>query len=125
MSEIFGKTSLTTYSEYNSGAFDKRYSGDPNMMGPPTEEEWASAHHGSTNTLSGTGNSSGGGNSFDVNAAIKTVGSLLSSIFGKSDKYTANAYNTLYQQERKTNTMLWIIIGVVVLLAFVFILRKK
>lgn len=104
--------------DFKSGAFYRRYSPyDPNMIGPITEQEWNEAH-GVTKPSSGSG-------SFDVNGAINSVSSLLAAIFGKSDKYTANAYQTLYNQERKTNTMLWIGVGLAVLLAFIFLVRNK
>ena len=50
--------------------------------------------------------------------------SIVNSIWGKGDSWKADAYNTLYEQEKKTNTILWVVIGLVVALGVFLVIRK-
>lgn len=59
------------------------------------------------------------------NNLINGTSSVLTSIYGHNNQWQANAYNTMYQQEKRTNTILWVIIGLVVALGIVLIIRKK
>lgn len=61
---------------------------------------------------------------FDWNAAVSDTTTMLGSIFGTSDKYTAKAYSTMYKQEQRTNTILWVVIGLMVALGVVLLVRK-
>lgn len=73
----------------------------------------------------GTGTSSGSG--FDwgqVGGWLATLGSTFGSIFGTGDKYTAQAYKTMYDQQQRTNTILWVVIGLVLALGVVLVIRR-
>lgn len=76
-----------------------------------------------------TSSSSSGGwtpqNTVDVvNTGAGLIQTVLTSIFGRNNVQQAQYTNQLYQNERRTNTILWVIIGLVVALGVVLIIRK-
>lgn len=109
--------------EFKSGAFLPRYSNyDPNTVGAP-----ASGDIG----LGGPSSNSGGSSSSSVDWG-GTVGSILTnlsdvakSIWGRSDGYRAESYYYMLQSEKKTNTVLWVVIGLVLALGVVLVIRRK
>lgn len=87
---------------------------------------------GSVYTGPGTGsnlgqNSSGSG-VFDwggfANNLMNTTSSVLSSIFSPSYKYEKLALDSMYKAEKRTNTILWIVIGLVLALGVFLVIRK-
>ena len=84
----------------------------------------------SGNVSSGTGigtNTSGSGvfNWSYVGDWLNSAANIVTGIWGTSDKYMSNAYQTMYNQERKTSNLLIGIVVAIVLLAFVFLIVKK
>lgn len=78
---------------------------------------------------SGLGTGSSGSGVFDWGGFFSDLfgagSNIVTSVWGTGDKYMANAYQTMYNNERKTtNTMIAIVIAFV-LLAFAFLLLKK
>ena len=59
-----------------------------------------------------------------INTGSNLIQNVLTSIFGRNNTQMANAYNTLYQQEQRTNTILWVVIGLVVALGVFLVIRK-
>lgn len=55
---------------------------------------------------------------------FSTLGSAVSSIWGKGDKYVAQAYQTMYKEQQRTNTILWVVIGLVLALGVFLLVRK-
>lgn len=76
----------------------------------------------------GLGKDNSGSGMFDwgsfVNTLLSSGTSIVNSIWGKSDTWKADAYNTLYEQEKKTNTILWVVIGLIVALGVFLVIRK-
>ena len=94
---------------------------------PPLNKDVRQYRRYSNAETTSSGTSTSGGSfdwgSFSTNL-LNSATTLLGSIFGKSDKYKADAYETLYQQEQRTNTILWVVIGLVVALGVVLVIRK-
>ena len=55
---------------------------------------------------------------------INGTTSVLTSMFGRTEAAQLNAYQTMYKQEQRTNTILWVVIGLVVAMGVVLVLRK-
>lgn len=55
---------------------------------------------------------------------IDSTESVLTSIYGRNNQVLANAYNTMYEQEKRTNMILWVVIGLVVALGVFLVIRK-
>lgn len=64
----------------------------------------------------------------DTTKTIGTVSSLIqnvvNAIFGRSDQYRADALNQMYTQEKRSNTILWVVIGLVLALGVFLVVRK-
>lgn len=75
-----------------------------------------------------SGGSSGGWtsqNTVDViNTGASTLQTILTSIFGRNNIQQANYASELYKQEQRTNTILWVILGLVLALGVVLVIRK-
>lgn len=56
---------------------------------------------------------------------LNTGASIVNSIWGTSDRYMANMYQSMYNEEKKTTNLMIGIVVVVVLLAIVFLIIKK
>lgn len=82
----------------------------------------------STSTTTSTSSSSSGWtnqNTVDVvTTAASFLQNVLTSIWGHNNQWQTQAYNTMYQQERRTNTILWVVIGLVVALGLFLVIRK-
>ena len=61
----------------------------------------------------------------DINSILNSLGTTASNIWGTGDKYMVQAYQKMYDQQQKTNTVLWVVIGLVVALGVVLIIRKS
>ena len=76
-----------------------------------------------------SGSSSTGSGVFDwgsfINNLVGTAGGVLTSIFGKGDKYVVSAQNQIIEQQRKTTTILWAVIGLMAVLGVVLVIRKN
>ena len=106
-----------------SDAFLPRYSNLTGYEVGPVMED------GSFYTEAGLGQDTSGSGAFNWGSFFSNLfgagSSIVTSVWGTSDKYMANAYQTMYNNERKTtNTMIAIVIAFV-LLAFAFLLLKK
>ena len=60
----------------------------------------------------------------DISGMFNSLTSMASSIWGKGDKYMAQAYAKMYEQQQRTNTVLWVVIGLVVALGVFLVIRK-
>ena len=49
---------------------------------------------------------------------------VLIAIFGRNYKYQASAVTTMYEQETRTNTILWVAIGLILALGVFLVIRK-
>lgn len=109
MNEIFNPAPTAPVS-VKSGAFiRKRYS---NYDGEGTE----------------LGQDSSGSGTFNwgfVGDWLNSASNVITGIWGTSDKYVANAYQTMYNQERKNTNLLIGIVVALLLLAFAFLILKK
>ena len=56
---------------------------------------------------------------------LNSAANIVTGVWGTGDKYMANAYQTMYNQERKTANLLIGIVVAFVLLAFAFLIIKK
>lgn len=107
----------------------KRYSNYGGSYGPPTEEEWLNGNSGSgllsggsTTTTTGSWTSQ---NTVDViNTGAGLVQTVLTSIFGRNNIQQAQYTNELYKQEQRTNTILWVVLGLVLALGVFLVIRK-
>lgn len=59
-----------------------------------------------------------------INNGLNTTASVLNSIFGHNYQWQSEAVSTMYQQEKRTNTILWIVIGLILALGVVLVIRK-
>ena len=50
--------------------------------------------------------------------------SITTGIWGNTANAQVAAYNTMYEQEKRTNTILWVVIGLVVALGVLIVIRK-
>ena len=77
----------------------------------------------------GSGSGSGSGltfdwNKIDYNGIAGTIASMIESLFGKRDKYNAQIYQQINQQQQKTIMILWVVIGLMLALGVVLLIRK-
>lgn len=90
------------------------------LPGSDDKTDLPSDYYSNTNT--------GSSSSFDwgklIGNGLDSVSTLLGKIFGKEDTYRANAYSQLYEQEKRSNTILWIVIGLILALGVVLVIRK-
>ena len=93
-------------------------------IGPPMDDGSFTYNNGSSTSGLGT-DTSGSGFLSQIPGLVNTLGSVVSSIWGNSDKPIANMYNNMYQQERRTTNVLIGVVVALVLLAFVFLIIKK
>ena len=81
------------------------------------------------NNGTGLGRDTSGSGMFDWGGFLSTLlnsgTTVVKSIWGKDDTYRAEAYNTLYEQEKRTNTILWVVIGLVIALGVFLVVRKN
>lgn len=76
---------------------------------------------------SGTGSGSGWTpqNTVDVvSSGASALTTILTAIFGRNNIQQANYTNELYKQEQRTNTILWVVLGLVLALGVVLVIRK-
>lgn len=104
----------------------KRYSNfDPS---DPVQTSVLATETGSGLIYTGNGSSGSGWTSQNtvdvVNTGASALTTILTSIFGRNNQYLANSYSTMYNQEKRTNTILWVIIGLVLALGVVLVIRK-
>lgn len=120
MNEIFNPAPTAPVS-VNSDAFNrKRYS---NYL--PTYKE-LQEKYGTTGTS--LGKDSSGSGTFNwgfVGDWLNSASNAITGIWGTSDRYVANAYQTMYNQERKNTNLLIGIVVALLLLAFAFLIIKK
>lgn len=62
--------------------------------------------------------------SINWNGIFSDLSGTISSIFGKSDKYTAAAQKELIKQQNKINTILWVVVGLMAAVGIVLLIRK-
>jgi len=82
----------------------------------------------SNDEVTGQGSSTGIGSGWDwgqFNNTLGIIGSSLTSIFSPSSKWQNETNSQLYQQEKRTNTILWVVIGLMVALGVVLLIRKN
>lgn len=94
----------------------------------PWTTEYVSDDYSDINAQSGSGlgkDTNGSGLLKFFGGLANTLGSVATSIWGTSDRYTATAYQNMYNQEKRTTNLLIGIVVALVLLAFVFLIIKK
>lgn len=114
MNEIFNPAPVAPVSMQSDVFNQPRFS---NYDGEGSDTTSTDGKLGQDNTGSGIWDNVGGW--------LNSVSDIVTGIWGTSDKYMANAYQTMYNQERKTNNMLIGIVVAIVLLAFAFLIIKK
>lgn len=102
---------MTQYQALRSGLL----SCDAHAAGPQPYGDYSN-----DDATSGSGFWSG----IDINAALTDVTKMVSSIFSPSSKWQAQSNYQMYQQEKQTNTILWVVIGLILALGVVLLLRK-
>ena len=85
------------------------------------------SYGGNSGLLSGSG--TGGGwtaqNTVDViNNGASALTTILTSIFGRNNIQQASYATEMYRQEQRTNTILWVVIGLVLALIVFLVIRK-
>lgn len=60
-----------------------------------------------------------------IDSGINSVENILVSIFGRHDKVQVDAMNQIYENEKRNNIILWVVIGLMLVLAAIVVLRKK
>lgn len=60
----------------------------------------------------------------DWGGGLNSLTNLFSSIWGKSDKYTAQLYQSMYKEQQRTTTILWCVIALIAALGVVLVVRK-
>lgn len=103
---------------------NKRYSNyDPILAGA---EVGAGLNANLSNSgLLETGNGWTPQNTVDiVNTGANALTNILTAIFGRNNINQANFANELYRQEQRTNTILWVVIGLVLALIVFLVIRK-
>lgn len=76
----------------------------------------------------GLGTNTSGSGSFNygmIGDWLNAASGVVTSIWGTSDKYIADMYEAMYNQEKKTNNLMIGIVVAIVLMAFVFLIIKK
>lgn len=114
---------------FKSGAFRpqmrRRYSNFGENALPSFEDM------GGAGGLTGGQSSSGttGSGAFDWNATIQGILNLgntfVRSFWNNGAQQQANYTNELYKQEQRTNTILWVVIGLVLALGIFLVVRKS
>lgn len=59
-----------------------------------------------------------------INTGANLLQTVLTSIFGHNNIQQAQYANELYRQEQRTNTILWVVLGLVLALGVVLVIRK-
>lgn len=74
----------------------------------------------------GSGSSGLGFNPYKlINTGLGTIENIVTSIWGKGDKYKVQALQYLNEEQKKTTYILWAIIGIVLVLALILVFKKK
>ena len=60
-----------------------------------------------------------------INTGLGTIENIVTSIWGKGDKYKVQALQYLNEEQKKTTYILWAIIGIVLVLALILVFKKK
>ena len=60
----------------------------------------------------------------DYSGMLNSITEMVSNVWGKGDKYMTQAYQKMLDQQQKTNTVLWVVIGLVVALGVYLVVRK-
>ena len=59
-----------------------------------------------------------------INTGANLIQTVLTSIFGRNNIQQAQYTSELYKQEQRTNTILWVVLGLVLALGVVLVIRK-
>lgn len=123
---------MKTRNTHGSGLIGKRFSNwqddpgsglfvDPGVTGgnPDVTTRETSANNGS----SGSGWTSEQ-TVETIKTGASTIESILNSIFGRNNIQQANYATALYNQEKRTNTILWVVIGLLLAMGVVLVIRK-
>lgn len=74
---------------------------------------------------SGTGSGWTAQNTVDtINTGASALTTILTSIFGRNNIQQASYATEMYRQEQRTNTILWVVIGLVLALIVFLVIRK-
>lgn len=60
-----------------------------------------------------------------IEKGLGTVENIVTSLWGKGDKYRVQALQYLNEEQKKTTYILWAIIGIVLVLAVILVFKKK
>lgn len=96
----------------------------PGADGPSSSESDAPYNQGT----SGLGQNSSGSGLFDwgkfLESLLNAGSTVATSIWGTNNTQQAQYVNELYKQEQRTNTILWVVLGLVLALGVVLVIRK-
>ena len=59
-----------------------------------------------------------------INTGASALTTILTSIFGRNNIQQAGYATEMYRQEQRTNTILWVVIGLVLALIVFLVIRK-
>ena len=111
--------------------FNRRYSNlQPGNYSIGGSFESYGGKAGLTGGLTGGNSSSGtsGSGTFDFygffNNLLDSGTTIVTSIWGKDNKWQVEGLNAQLEAERKTNTILWVVIGLVLALIIFLVVRK-
>lgn len=106
------------YSNYGSGLLSQfdTIEGSDDYVNLP-------ADYYSTTSSSGSGSGLFNWNQFST-GVLNLADSFVNSFFGKGDSYRATAYEEMLNNEKRTNTILWVVIGLILALGVFLIVRK-
>ena len=105
----------------------KRYSNyDPTLVGAEVSTGIAAQQYNSgLLPNSGTGSGWTPQNTVDtINTGASALTTILTSIFGRNNIQQASYATEMYRQEQRTNTILWVVIGLVLALIVFLVIRK-
>lgn len=107
------KRKKTKYSNFQSGLFNEL----------PATGDQTDLPEGYFSSSSSSGSGLFNWNQFST-GIIGLADSFVTSFFGKEDSYRATAYSEMLQNEKRTNTVLWVVIGLILALGVFLVIRK-
>lgn len=103
----------------------RRYSNyDDTFVGPPSIDDIDPTLPGGSSYNDPGGSSGSVFNWGGLNQTLGIIGNAITSIFSPSSKWTSQMYSEQYKQEKRTNTILWVVIGLMAALGVVLLVRK-
>lgn len=113
--------------ETKSGAIKPRYSHyDPYVIGAPSASDLGLVDTGLSGGLSA---SSSGSGVFDptglINNALNSISNVAVAIWGKGDKYRAQALQYINDEQSRTTKILWAVVAIMIIVAAIILIKKS